>query len=78
MAREILGHSNSNAQSAEASVLQGTIVPVRTVDGLSAGVLLAIGGTLLGAASFLLILLLRRAPSGSRGSLITQAMRPER
>jgi hypothetical protein len=78
MAREILGHSNSTAQSAEASVLQGTIVPVRTVDGLSAGVLLAIGGTLLGAASFLLILLLRRAPSVSRGSLITQAMRPER
>jgi len=78
MAREILGHSNSNAQSGEASVLQGTIVPVRTVDGLSAGVLLAIGGTLLGAASFLLILLLRREPSGSRGSLITQAMRPER
>jgi hypothetical protein len=78
MAREAFLGSNSNTPGADVPAVQGIVVQVRTMDGLSAGVLLSIGGTLLGAACLLLVLLLRRAPSGERGSLITQAMRPER
>jgi hypothetical protein len=78
MAREALLGANTNSQGTDVPAVQGIVVQVRTMDGLSARVLLAIGGTLLGAACFLLVLLLRRSPSSGRGSLITQAMRPER
>ncbi len=71
----VIARSAPPAFNADLPVMQGIIV--RT-DGLSAGVLLAIGGTLMGAACFLLFLLLRRDSSGARGSVITQAMRPER
>jgi hypothetical protein len=83
-AREPSFHSNAIASSAAPEpnanlpVMQGMVAPIARTDGLSAGVLLAIGGTLLGAACFLLFLLLRRIPTGARGSVITQAMRPER
>ena len=65
-------------QTLATPVVQGAVMPGRSQDGLSAAALLAIGGTLFGAACFLFILLLRRAPAAGRGSLITQAMRPER
>ena len=78
MAREPAPGFNANAESSQVPLLQGSVVLVRTVDGLSAGALLAIGGTLLGAACFLLVMLVRRGSMDARGSLITQAMRPHR
>jgi hypothetical protein len=48
-----------------------TLVPS---PGLSPGLMLAIGATLLGAVGFLLILVLRRMPRPERGSLISQSM----
>jgi hypothetical protein len=60
--------------------LQGTILttPSPAGHGLSAGVLLAMGGILMGAAAFLTVVVLKRLPHPSaRGSLITQSMQKD-
>lgn len=62
------------------AALQGAILaaPTPTPQGLSAWVLLAMGGILMGAAAFLTVVVLKRLPHPSaRGSLITQSMQKD-
>ncbi len=77
--------THSTTPKKETSKSASTGIPVVTATtmlpplavGLSPAALLAIGGTLLGATCLLVILVLRRTPPPTRGSLISQSMRRE-
>ncbi len=66
----------TSASTKTPAVAAAAVLPAPSI-GLSPATLLAIGGTLLGATCLLVILVLRRTPPPTRGSLISQSMRRE-
>lgn len=68
--------TSTSASTKTPAVAAVAVLPAPPI-GLSPAALLAIGGTLLGATCLLVVLVLRRTPPPTRGSLISQSMRRE-